>query len=327
MRSKKYVFFTHLTVLFSLSELTGEPWFAEPAPDNFYVGGGYRRDDYKYSFQGPQPSATTQAQFEWKCLQSYQVNAEYNHTTYNQWYFRTNGMYGNIVSGKNHHNEYSFEEDDATGEIEKVKYSNTHSNADRGQVWDVSAGFGHMWISDTGRFSFAPLAGYSFHEQRMHILGGVQEYNPLEGIVGRIPDLRGRQYAQWSSPWVGLDMLLRLQCNVTLRFGGEWHFVRYQAHGYWRMDDTFDVHWQDKAFGYGASAFFGFDAELCDGWGVGLFGTYRHYYTRQGHHKLNIKFDTVPGQIFGTIPTLDDVNLNRVTWNSYSISASASYRF
>lgn len=320
MRRLKNVLLTAITALSSYSQLNADPWFAEPAPDNFYFGGGYRRDDFKYGFAGTNGFPNTLARFEWKDLQSYQVNAEYNHTTWNQWYWRVNGMYGNIVSGKNHHSEYAL--DNRNG-----KYSDTHSNADRGQVWDASGGVGHLWVSDTGRFSAAPLIGYSFHEQRMHILGGDQEYNPLEGVVGQIPHLRGRQYAEWSSPWVGLDMVVRLQCNVTLRGGGEWHFVRYQGHGYWRMDDTFDVHWQDKAFGYGATAFFGFDCDLCDGWSIGMYGNYRHFYTRQGHHKVSVKVDDVPGQIFGTIPTVDDVHLNRVTWNTYSISANAAYRF
>lgn len=320
MRRLRTLLFSGITLLTSSSQLCSEPWFDEPAPDNIYFGGGYRRDDFKYSFAGLNDDPDTLAVFKWKQLQSYQVNAEYNHTTWNQWYFRANGMYGNIVSGHNHHSEYA--DDSREG-----KYSSTHSNADRGQVWDVGAGFGHMWISDTGRFSFAPLVGYSFHEQRLHILGGDQEYNPTELIVGHIPDLRGRQIAEWSSPWLGVDMVLRLQCNVTLRGGGEWHFVRYQGDGYWRMDDTFDVHWRDKAFGYGATAYFGFDCELCDGWSIGLYGNYRHFYTKQGHHRVSVKTDLVPGQIFGTIPTVDDVDLNRVTWNTYSVSFNACYRY
>ena len=320
MRHFKRLLLSGIAAISSCSPLAAEPWFAEPAPDNFYYGGGYRRDDFKYSFAGTNDFPDTLANFQWKSLQSYQMNAEYNHTTWNQWYWRFNGMYGNIVSGDNHHNEYD-------GDGKTDKYSNTHSNADRGQVWDVSAGVGHMWISDTGRFSIAPIVGYSFHEQRLHILGGDQEYNPTELIVGRIPELRGRNIAEWSSPWVGLDMVLRLQCNVTLRGGGEWHFVRYQSRGYWRTDDTFDIHWIDKAFGYGATAFFGFDWELCEDWCVGVYGNYRHFYTRQGHHEVDVKVNTDPGLVFGTIPTVDDVHLNSVTWNMYSISVTAAYRF
>lgn len=320
MSRLKTLLATTLATLSTFSQLTAEPWFEEPAPDNFYIGGGYRRDDFKYGFQGVNGFPDTLCNFKWKQIQSYQVNAEYNHTTWNQWYWRVSGMYGNIESGKNHHHEYALDGKDG-------EYSVTHSNADRGQVWDVGGAFGHVWVSDTGRFAFAPLVGYSFHEQRYHILGGVQEYNPLEGIVGRIPDLRGRHMAEWSSPFVGVDAVLRLQCNVTLRAGAEWHFVRYQGDGYWRMDDTFDIHWQDKAFGYGATGFFGFDCDLCDGWSVGMWGNYRHFYTRQGHHRVSVKYNTVPGQIFGTIPTVDDVNLNRVTWNTYSISCNAAYRF
>lgn len=306
--------------LFSFAQIGAEPWFAEPSPDNFYFGGGYRRDDFKSSFAGTDGFPDTLATFRWKEVQSYQVNAEYNHTTWNQWYWRVNGMYGNIESGDMHHKEYALDD-------REDLYSTTHSNADRGQVWDASGGVGHLWVSDGGRFSFAPIVGYSFHEQRLRILGGDQTDNPLELIIGRIPDLRGRHIAQWSSPWVGADMVVRLQCNVTLRGGGEWHFVRYQGQGYWRMDDTFNIHWRDKAFGYGATAYFGFDCDLCDGWSIGMYGNYRHFYTRQGHHKVDVEYDTVPGQIFGTIPTVDDVDLNRVTWNTYSVSFNAAYRF
>lgn len=302
------------------TQISAEPWFAEPSPDNFYFGGGYRRDDFKYSFQGTNDTPDVLCDFYWKALQSYQVNAGYDHTTWNQWYWRVNGMYGNIVSGDNHHNQYSLDNKEG-------KYSNTHSNADRGQVWDISGGVGHVWISDTGRFSFAPVVGYSYHEQRYHILGGEQEYNPTEGILGDIPDLRGRNIAEWASPWLGVDMVLRVQCNVTIRAGAEWHYVRYQGDGYWRMDDTFDVHWRDKGFGYGAMGYFGFDCELCEGWSIGLWGSYRHFYTRQGHHDVSVKYNTVAGQVFGTIPTDDDVHLNRVTWNTYSISFNSVYRF
>lgn len=316
----KSLLFSSLVTLTTYLPLSAMPWFDEPAPDNFYLGGGYRRDDFKYSFAGTNDFPNVLAHFRWKELQSTQINAEYNHTTWNQWYFRFNGMYGNILSGKNSHSQY-------LSDGRNDEYSETHSNADRGQVGDVSGGFGHLWVSETGRFSFAPLAGYSYHVQRLHILGGTQEENPEELVLGRIPDLRGRNIANWFSPWLGVDMVLRLQCNVTWRAGAEWHFVRYQGDGYWRMDDTFNVHWQDKAFGYGANAFFGFDWDLCDGWSIGLCGNYRHFYTRQGHHKLTVKTDTVPGQVFGTIPTVTDVDLNRVTWNTYSISGSASYRF
>lgn len=321
MQRIRSILLAGITVFSSLSHLAAAPWFAEPSPDNIYFGGGYRRDDFKYSFAGTNDFPDVLDIFRWKELQSYQVNAEYNHTTWNQWYLRFNGMYGNIVNGVNHQSQYA-------DDNREDEYSKTRSNADRGQVWDACGGFGHMWISDTGRFSFAPLVGYSFHEQRMHILGGDQEVNTTEMILGDIPDLRGRQVALWSSPWLGVDMLVRLQYNVTLRGGCEWHFVRYQGSGYWRMDDTFDVHWQDKAFGYGANLYFGFDCELCEGWSIGMCGNYRHFYTRQGHHKTTVKVNTLPaGQVFGTIPTVTDVALNRVTWNTYSISFSASYRY
>jgi hypothetical protein len=320
MRYATTFIFTCLSALSLTSSLNAEPWFEEPAPNNFYFGGGYRRDDFKFGFQGLNGTPDVLCDFYWRELQSCQINMAFDHTTWNQWYWRVNGMYGNILSGHNHHNEY--------GEDGKEdKYSNTHSNADRGQVWDLSGGFGHLWVSDAGRFSFAPLAGYSFHQQRYQILGGDQEYNPLEGILGRIPDLRGRNVADWSSPWLGVDGVVRLQSNVTLRAGAEWHFVRYQGTGYWKMDDTFDVHWRTKAFGYGALGFFGFDCDICEGFSVGLWGNYRHFYTKQGHYRATVKLDTVPGQIFGTIPTETKVSMNRVTWNSYSISCCTTYRF
>jgi hypothetical protein len=136
-----------------------------------------------------------------------------------QLYSRFNADYGWVISPGKYWEVYSV----AEGKSESF------GKAKSGSTIDAELGIGYMFnLKEVG---VAPIAGWSYNEQRMkmgHVIrDGVRQDN-LESL---------KSSYQWNGPWVGIDLfydtLFTCYGNLSLEGGYEYHWARWNSR--WKL--------------------------------------------------------------------------------------------
>jgi hypothetical protein len=327
----------------------------EPPSTNCWVGLGYRQDYLKFHIAGPEgllliPGMDDEDALEvddaighlppvlermqWKAIKVQEISGHFDYTSPNRWYSKADVSWGLVYDGSNRISQYEVELDafgdpvfDADGDVESTEFSRIKGVTKKGHTLDATVGFGYRFTSAGGRFWAAPVVGYSYHEQNYGINHPRQVINIIDDEVGFIPSVASNYKSQWKGVYAGMDILLQLQCDLTVFGGGEWHWAQYRGSGRWNYDDLFVERFNSHTIGYGVVTNLGFDYQLFNCMSVGLVGKYSQFSTRKGKYKSTVEVNDIEGEIFGTLPTATDLKLSRVTWISWSVTVIGAFRF
>lgn len=137
----------------------------EPLENWLRIGTGYRCDKLHWNIAGPHGCPNVFSELKWDNLQIAQGTFEAKGTLPCLIYGRASTNYGGIFEGRVVDSDYA-------GNHRTLLFSRSHSKANKGWVWDISACIGYPLLRCPGSFHFSPIAGYSHHEQHVRILGG-----------------------------------------------------------------------------------------------------------------------------------------------------------
>jgi len=293
---------------FSLS-LYARAAFAEPGFD-LTLGAGTRVDNLNWNIAGDTAGANPNvlSELKWNNLEIYQVRAKAD-ARLNAVYMRANLDYGWIYSGAN-------QDSDFMGNNRAIEVSRSNNKADRGNVWDVTAGAGirKHYATDGGGFDIIPMVGASYDRQSLRMTKGSQTIPP----TGPFPGLDSAYDASWFGPWAGMDFIGAFNA-LTLTGSFEYHFLTdYKADANWNLRDDFQhpVSFEHTAGGSGIVVSLGADYALTRRWSVNAAFDLRDWQARNGTDRT-----------FFTDGTTYDTRLNEVNWNSYAFMAGVKYGF
>lgn len=257
--------------------------YGYPPGFNADVGVGYRQDQLKWATRDPQDSTDPVSSLKWKELQIFDINGFANFTTCNYWYFRVNGNYGRIYSGRVDDSDYSVS---ASGGSSRTLIEKNHLNGGRGEVFDLGGGVGYVFKSAGGRMTIAPLIGYMHSEQHLRAYDAVNVFLFDSTPLGRIEGANSTYNNRWYGGFAAYDMVVNFSCN--LRFIGtvQGMMGNYRAKANWNLRDDIigDVfHKGNFVGGYGQG---GFIYNIFCNHFIGVTGTYRNLWTHHGEQKI-----------------------------------------
>jgi hypothetical protein len=308
---------------------TAEETPAEAAPaskDNltvqYYVDGGYRRDDLNWTIADPSGTPNILSELQWKKVETAMLTTGINITYADSWEMEGKLGYGKVVNGRNQDSDYVF--NDRQGE-----FSRSYSVTDDGATLDLSGSLGyHITLGSknfTPRLRLTPKIGYAFHSQQFNDTHGVQVISDSTLVPGTPPVgnfngvLNSTYDGTWYGPWGGMSAHLLLSKKLALQGSVAYHLVDYEGTGNWnlRSDFAHPTSFKHSAEGYGIVASANARYLVTPEWGVRLSADYQNF-------KANRKgFDTT----YFSDGSASDTGLNQVNWNSYGFNLGVEYRF
>jgi Protochlamydia outer membrane protein len=300
------------------------------------IGAGYRQDLLEWELAGPDDTPRVLSKLTWKNIRIFEVEAQFRKITDQNIYMRANADYGWIFDGANRDSDFRVE-----GKRNAVvEFSRSDNKASKGEVYDASAGLGYFlrWCFGSQQLRFAPLGGYSIHEQHLHLFKGFQTIDlddPLfEGHHFR--GLDSTYNTRWHGPWVGMDLYYHINEEITVSGTFEYHWLRYHANGNWNLRSDILGDFIHTGNGQGYFGTLGIDYNFCSGWYIGAQFKYNYAQVTNGKDKTvigipinalpgNSSFDDEGGRSF--IPFDTEGKLRNIKWTSFSFVFTTGYNF
>lgn len=280
------------------------------------LGLGYRQDNLDWSFAGEDNEPNILSELEWNHIKSWELSAVLA-LAFNAIYIRGSADYGRIYSGQNWDSDY--EGDDRTG-----KFVYSKAKADKGEVFDLSAGAGYVF--EWGSFTCAPLVGWSTDEQHFRDRKGVniidKEHPAYEGMSYR---LHSQYYAKWQGPWIGMDAAWHPLCHWLIKGGVECHWVKYDGRGHWNTISYFARDFEQTAKGHGILGSLSVAYKATQHFLVGGSIAGRKFKGGKGRDRKFYNRDK-DWNIFVT-PVKHDLRFNGAHWDSLSLKVYISCTF
>lgn len=270
------------------------------------VGIGYRTDDINWNIAGnlAGESPNVLSELTWDDLQILQIETAVK-ASIRRVYVRGLFDYGWILAGDNQDSDYF-------GDNRTLEFSRSNNDAGDGQVFDASIGIGYTVIDK--KFKLTPLAGYSYHNQKLYATEGFQTIPPL----GPFPGLKSTYKSEWYGPWLGVDVSHQFSKKFSMSGTFEYHWADYEGEGNWnlRTDLAHPVSFKHDADG------------------DGIVAAVNAVYTPKGIWPITVEvkyqdWSTDPGidTVFAASGATAQTRLNEVNWESLSIMIKASYYF
>lgn len=279
------------------------------------VGYGYRTDELNWNIAGTLDGTDPNilSELTWKDLTIHQVSLGVRVHNVSGLYMRNYFGYGVIIDGENQDSD--FRDDDRQNE-----FSRSTNQADEGTTWDFSIGLGYPIPFDSDVLSFAPVIGYSYHQQELNMTDGCQVI-PYQGAFS---GLDSTYNAKWIGPWVGVDLNLKLKKSsrffqlMKLYFGFEHHWADYQATADWNLRTDFQhpKSFEHEADGQGDKWTVGLKSRLGRLSTFGIFYEEQRWNTQNGIDRVFL----INGQTVAT-------RLNNVDWRSRGLRFEFVIRF
>lgn len=187
-----------------------------------------------------------------------------------------------------------------------------------GSVVDFSTAMGYVFkLGSEHACHIIPLIGYGYNGQYLHgsnckeVLNSEDydcacvEARPLSGLDSSF-------YANWNSPWVGVD--LSYQCCRTIFLAtAELHCVWLNSTAHWNLRQDFVKDPTQNGFGYGQLYSIAAKRFINPCWLLGLEFNYLQFATCEGHASLFFVDETAK------------LDLNGARWTSFNILFSLNY--
>jgi len=226
---------------------------------------------------------------------------------------------GKIISGANEDSDYA-------GDNRSLEWSRSHNDAGVGKTGDFSAGIGYRLTPTATTVSFAPLIGYAWHGQQLHMRNGTQTVSKtttLNGTIvtaqplGPVPGLNSSYTTSWNGAWLGLLIdwpQNRWRTQLSTRY--EWMNYRGEANWNLRADLQHPVSFLHLASGTGWRIAGKLEYAVTPKWRIGINGSFSRFSTRTGT-------DT----FFAANGSTGETRLNEVNWHSISMGLTTSYHY
>jgi opacity protein-like surface antigen len=331
--------FTTLTAGFLciiFTQVTASSW----QETSFNVSAGFRRDSVEWTVGLPRDDMdgdnvvlpiyiglnNTLYDYEnkhkWKDLQIYYLQGMLRTLICDRVYFRAQGGYGTIQHGRFHKRDYfesfPFGSNNPEENPEELQLTAFSGAANNGEVLDGLAGLGYKFTFLGGRFTAAPISGYSHHEQHLTFNSVDADCDFIGGLTGHIPGIHGKYDTRWYGPWVGMDIVFDMQCCWSLYASAEFHWPRYRGKGrFEHLPYELVSHFKQTTIGYGEIFFAGLEYDLCKYWKLGILYNYSKFKTRKHGKEVFIPHDDCSPHF----------SLHRVMWLSWSIMGDILYTF
>lgn len=266
----------------------------------FDIGGGYRNDSLKWKiFPSTRPGREIEE--SWKNMGLGVVEANAQFLVCEHYLLKADFDYGWFTN--NGSQRY-----DAFGGFEERRH---YKARPQGNVCDLSGGLGYQFNFDCFRVSFAPLVGYSYHQQRLKSRKYRNELFPLAGNI-----LSHNNYKfRWSGPWVGFALAYQATCELQLYVDYYYHWARFrgtvQEH-FAFQPGSFPNHLRsNRAFGNEVTI--GGIYTFCDYWYIGIKFDYKQFCGNKGQSNFETDVFNSP--------------LRKLSWQSSKITMDIGYAF
>jgi len=252
------------------------------------IGAGYRQDHLEWEIGGPANVPKVMSKLTWKNIRIFDVEAQFRKITCQNIYFRANADYGWIFDGENRDSDFRVEEGKQSTR-KTVEYSRSDNKASKGGVYDASAGLGYFIRMCMGsrQLRFAPIGGYSIHEQHLRLFKGFQtidlNYPVYEGH--HFPGLKSSYNARWYGPWAGLDTYCHFNDEITLSGTFEYHWLHFHGKGHWNLREDILGDFIQTGFGRGYFGTIALDYNFCSGWYMGALCKFNYAKIENGRDK------------------------------------------
>ena len=215
-------------------------WAVENLMD---VSVGYRVDRGQWTIAGPDDDPNVISDLEWEDLSVFEIRVS-GDFYWGPLVLSPQIAFGVVGDGENRDSDYAF--DDREGEFSR-------STAEtEGDTLDLELAIGYPLNRGTD-LSIVPHVGFAINQQNLNDTDGVQEIDrpdleavldgestnlgPDDGFLGPFDGLDSEYDAEWTSLFLGADVLAQLskKTSVTARY--RFHFVDYEADLYWNLRD------------------------------------------------------------------------------------------
>jgi hypothetical protein len=266
----------------------------------FDVGGGYRNDSLKWKIF-PSNLPGRQIEERWRNIGLGVVEANAQFLACEHYLLQVDFDYGLFTNSGSQRFE-------AHGGFEE---SRNFKARPRGNVYDLSGGLGYQFNFDCFRVSFAPLIGYSSHQQRFKSRKYENVIFPLADDILAHNDYKFR----WSGPWIGFALSYQATCELQLYFDYYYHWARFRGtvkEHFAFQPGAFQNHLRsNRAFGNELTV--GGIYTFCDYWYIGIKFDYKQFCGNKGKSKVETShFNSA---------------LRKLDWRSSTITMDIGYTF
>lgn len=285
------------------------------------IGAGYRQDHFVWELAGPKKGPPVLSRLTWKDLRIFDAAVCFKKITCNNIYFRVLGDYGRIFHGENRDSDFRRNN---KGQVEE--YTRFDNNGGEGDVWDFSAGIGYFIKPDLCYLRIVPLAGFSVHEQNLHMYDGFQSrWLDIPNYPGHhFKHLHSTYRARWYGPWLGTDLYYHINDRITLNSYLEYHGLFYQARGHWNLRRDFAGDFHHHGYGHGWLGTLGIDYNFLCGFYLGGYFSFNYFHVSKGRDKtpVLVKPENENPKVVNFVG-----KLKAVKWHSFSAIFTAGYNF
>ncbi|HEV8052292.1 MAG TPA: hypothetical protein VGP47_07350 [Parachlamydiaceae bacterium] len=269
----------------------------------FDVGGGYRMDSLKWKIF-PAYDPGRQVEEQWKNIGSGVVETNAQFLACEHYLLMADFDFGWFT------NKGSQRYTGIGGTINPI---NLKSNP-RGNVYNLSGGLGYQFNFDCYRVSFAPLAGYSYHQQRFK--SRTYKNQIISDVLAPSLVLAHNNYKfRWSGPWVGFALAYQATCELQVYVDYYYHWARFHGTVKERFaffPGQFPTHLKSNRV-YGNEFTVGTTYTFCDYWYVGVKYDYKQFCGNKGKaNEETSDFDSA---------------LRSLEWRSSTITLDIGYTF
>jgi hypothetical protein len=284
---------------------------------DYSLGTDYRRARLDWniagSFAGTMPNILSE--LTWSDLNVAQVSAALQVTANDRFVLRGRAVYGAVLNGKNQDSDYN-------GDNRTQEFLRSNSKGG-GEIGEGSIAVGYHWqrfATAVGRsVHVTPMLGYSRHLQYLTISDGRQTIPS----TGPIANLDSNYNAEWSGPWLGLNLRLEADARNSVIINAEYHRADYYAEADWNLRDDLahPVSFKHTAQGIGVIVSMAFRHAVAEHWDLVARMEAQKWQASAGIDTL-YTINTTTGVLQPTATRLNEVN-----WRSLSAGVAATYHF
>lgn len=336
MHKNNFSVFFFLVILCQISQIHAKNF-------KFDFGAGYRHDHFSWELAGGEHMPSVASKVTWKNLHLFEVMGQLKKITAQKIYIRSYLKYGYVFHGKN--TDSDFDIDNVTHKVRE--WSRSDNDATKGYVWDGSIALGYF-IRDVciDKVRVAPLVGYSYHDQHLHIKDGYQSIDiahpRLEGH--HFKGLHSTYNTSWKGPWVGADIYYHINKEWSISSALEYHWLQFRGKGHWNMRRDIAGDFTHTGEGKGFIGSLGVDYNFICGWYLGGYCSFTYAEVSKGNARTPMRSVIHTGvvnnacnnpeipliinpQNMAEMVTVKKDKLRSVKWYSFDILFSAGYNF
>ena len=288
-----------------------------PLHFDFSLGTDYRRAQLDWNIAGSLAGTTPNilSELTWSDLEIVQITGAAQITVVDRIVLQGRAVYGAVLSGKNQDSDYN-------GDNRAQEFLRSNSKGG-GEIGEGSIAVGYHWrvfaAAVKRNLHITPLLGYSRDLQYLTISDGRHTIPP----TGPIDNLDSNYNAEWSGPWLGLNLRLEADARSSVIINAEYHRADYYAEANWnlREDLAHPVSFKHWTQGYGVIVSLAFRRAVAEHWDLVARMEAQNWRGRAGVDTL-YTINTTTQELQPTATRLNEVN-----WRSLSAGVAATYHF